>query len=90
MRLRARRDLDLDLHALVGERADLHRRRRQGDGEGAPERRPAGLEVVGARQQVAHAHDVVETRARLLERAGDVASACSACSATSPEIVIVA
>ena len=37
----------------------------------APEHRPARLEVLGARQQVAHAHDVVEAGTGLLERRGD-------------------
>src|SRR5689334_11827936 len=72
-RIRApRRHLDLDLDALLEEPGLDHRRRRAHLAEVAAEHRHALLEVLAARQDIAHAHDILDRGAALRERGDDV------------------
>ncbi len=69
----ARRHLDLDLHARVGEACLDHGRGRSDMAKVLLEHRPACRKVLAPRQDVAHAHDIVERAAGLRQCAGDVA-----------------
>src|SRR5262245_12015345 len=74
-RLAARGDFDLDAHARVGQAGGHHRRGGPHVAEVLAQRRPAPREVRGVWQDVTHADDISEPRARFLERRLNVTQA---------------